>query len=70
MINWNKTSKWLKLQKEGFLVGTILAVLVYWFDITIPLLNIEQTGFLKMGILIFIFSSIGALIDSVWRPNK
>lgn len=70
MISWNKTSKWLKLQKEGFLGGTILAVLIYWFDITIPLLNIEQTGFLKMGILIFIFSSIGALIDSVWRPNK
>lgn len=67
---WDKTSKWLKLQKEGFLVGAGIAAIIYFFKINLSFLELEQTGLTKLAVLVFIFSSVGALIDSVWRPKK
>jgi hypothetical protein len=67
---WDDVSKWLKLQKEGFLVGAGIGAIIYFFKINLSFLELEQTGLAKLAVLIFIFSSVGALIDSVWRPKK
>lgn len=68
-IDWSRTSRWLKLQKEGILVGTFLAVYIYWKNINI-FIPIDEYGLPRLAILIFLFSTAGALIDSIIRPRK
>ena len=48
--------------------GNYLAI--YYFNITIPYLNIEQTGTSKLMILLAIFTLGGAIIDHLYKPNK
>jgi hypothetical protein len=66
--DWKKTAHWLELQKEGIFWGALAACAVYFFNISI--VPIDETGFVKLAILIFIFSTGGALIDSVYKPRK
>lgn len=65
--DWKKTSTWLKLQKEGIFIGALVGAFVYWKNINI--IPIDETGIIKLAILIFIFSTGGALIDSVIDPK-
>lgn len=65
-----KTIKWLNLQKEGIIIGAIVAGIIYYFNIAIPYLVIEEIGIQRLFILMAIFTIGGALIDSWWKPNK
>ena len=67
--DWKKTAHWLKLQKEGIIIGAGIACAIYFFNINIGI-PIDEIGIVKLAILIFIFSTAGALVDSVYKPNK
>jgi hypothetical protein len=66
----NQIKNWLDKQKEGICIGAIIAIAVYYFNWTIPFLQIQETGIKKLIILLAIFTIGGAIIDSVYKPNK
>lgn len=61
--------RWLWLQKEGFAVGTGLALLLYYLKWNLPV-KLPGEGITKLVVLIIVLGGIGALIDSVYKPNK
>lgn len=66
----NKITRWLDLQKEGIFLGGAIALAIYYFNITIPYLNITETGLNRLIILLAIFTIGGALVDSWYKPSK
>jgi len=66
-----KLMRWLDLQKEGIFIGVAIALLIYYFNIFPNLLQILPTEpIYRIGILIYIGSSLGAIIDSIIKPKK
>lgn len=61
--------KWIYLQKEGIGAGTLIALLLYYFNWNLPI-NLHVTGIAKLIVMIIIFGGIGALIDSIYKPNQ
>lgn len=62
--DWKKTARWLKINEEGILIGAAIACIVYFCNINIHI-PIDDTGIARLAILIFLFSTAGALVDSV-----
>ena len=71
-MDFKKIDRWLYLQKEGMIAGGLIGLAIYYFNISIPFLvygsGVSITT--KLASLIFIGISVGALADSMWRPNK
>ena len=66
-----KFKQWLDYNKEGVIGGAIVGALLFYFNPSfLSNLNLPELAWHRLSILVLISSSIGALIDSQWRPRK
>ena len=66
-----KIKQWLNYSKEGIVIGSIVGALLFYFNpLFLDILNLPDLEWHRLSILVLISSSIGALIDSQWRPRK
>ena len=63
-----KILHWLKLQREGIIIGGLLGA-VFWYLGWSSFLPI-QNKYLNSALTILILAIIGAIIDSIYEPNK
>lgn len=62
---------WIDKNKEGTVIGGIAGAAFYYMELPyLEALQIGAVGWPRLALLVFMFATAGALIDSVWRPNK
>lgn len=63
--------QWLNLQKEGILIGTGIAVAIWYFNL-FPQLNsyLPTEHYYKLAVMVYEGSSLGAIIDAVIDSSK
>lgn len=71
-MNFKKIDDWLFKQKEGMILGGLVGTIIYYFNWSIPFIVYAPgtSNTTRLASLIFIGISVGALIDSIWRPSK
>lgn len=71
-MDFKKIDTWLYRNKEGMIVGALVGGAIYYFNIAIPYLVFkpEISTSTKLATLVFVGMTIGAIIDSKWRPTK
>jgi Na+/proline symporter len=68
MANNSKIKRWLWLQKEGIIIGTLVG-LVFWYLDWNSFLPI-QNKYLSAIATVAIMAIVGAIIDAIYEPNK
>jgi hypothetical protein len=68
-MNLNSIKKWAWVNKEGFLVGAVIAGILYYMKWDLPI-KMPFDGISRLIVLIIILGGFGALIDSLYMPNK
>ena len=71
-MNFKKIDNFLKVNKEGMIVGALIGGVIYYFNIAIPYLIFKSgiSNNTKLATLVFVGMTIGALIDNYWRPKQ
>lgn len=69
LLKMKNIKKWVWINKEGFLVGTIFALIIYYMKWTLPI-KLPVEGIPKLILMIIILGGIGAIIDSIYAPSK
>jgi len=76
-MNVQKILNWIDVNKEGAVVGALFSMVMYflslegkvtYFDSIIKSLPVGT--YMKLAAILFIGLSIGALMDSVFKPRK
>ena len=66
-----KFKQWLDYNKEGIVIGAIVGALLFYFNPSfLNYLKLPELGWPRLSILILISTSIGALVDSIYKPKK
>jgi hypothetical protein len=68
-MNLSKIKKWCWVNKEGFGVGLVIAIILYYMQWTLPI-NFPFNGIPKLIVMIIILGILGAIMDSIWEPSK
>jgi len=76
-FKFNNVLKWLDLQKEGALVGALIASILLTIhnnmptDLTNSFIQILPAGWWQqLSVALFIGMMIGAIIDSIYKPKR
>ncbi len=66
-----KFNKWLDYNKEGVIYGAIVGTILYYINPSFLVqLNLPVLWWHKLSILVLLSSTVGAIIDSLYRPRK
>lgn len=64
-------TRWIDLQKEGIIIGAIVGAILYYINPPfLSILNLSGLWWHNLAVLILISSTIGAIIDSKYKPRK
>ena len=76
-MDFQKILRWIDVNKEGAVIGALFSMIMYflsgegkvsYFDKIIQTLPVGT--YMKLAAILFIGLSIGALMDSVFKPRK